>query len=80
MNLKKKEKKIIIVCGGKGKRMGKITTESQEVSGMLNTFFIEVIKNHKMVASNFLLEFLDLLSRFFTCKNINFSDLNLKQS
>ena len=25
MNLKKKEKKIIIVCGGKGKRMGKIT-------------------------------------------------------
>ena len=25
MNLKKTEKKIIIVCGGKGKRMGKIT-------------------------------------------------------
>ncbi len=38
-----------VVAKSLGKRMGKITTESQEVSGMLNTFFIEVIKNHKII-------------------------------
>tara|TARA_E500000178_G_scaffold274129_1_gene272637 strand:- start:1649 stop:3379 length:1731 start_codon:yes stop_codon:yes gene_type:complete len=32
-----------------GKRIGKVTTQSQEVSGFLNSFFIEIIKNHKIV-------------------------------
>ena len=32
-----------------GKRIGKVTTESQEVSGFLNSFFIEIIKNHKII-------------------------------
>ena len=32
-----------------GKRIGKVTTESQEASGHLNTFFLEVIKNHKII-------------------------------
>ena len=31
-----------------GKRIGKVTTESQEVSGFLSSFFIEIIKNHKI--------------------------------
>ena len=32
-----------------GKRVGKVTTQSQEVSGFLNSFFIEIIKNHKII-------------------------------
>ena len=32
-----------------GKRIGKVTTQSQEVSGFLNSFFIEIIKNHKII-------------------------------
>ena len=32
-----------------GKRMGKITTEAQEASGLLNSFFIEIFKNHKII-------------------------------
>ena len=32
-----------------GKRIGKVTTESQEASGYLHTFFLEVIKNHKII-------------------------------
>ena len=32
-----------------GKRIGKVTTESQEASGILNTFFLEIIKNHKII-------------------------------
>ena len=32
-----------------GKRIGKVTTESQEVSGFLSSFFIEIIKNHKVI-------------------------------
>jgi len=32
-----------------GKRMGKITTEAQEKSGFLNTYLIELFKNHKLI-------------------------------
>ena len=32
-----------------GKRIGKVATESQEVSGLLSTFFLEIIKNHKII-------------------------------
>ena len=32
-----------------GKRMGKITTEAQEKSGFLNTYLIELFKNHKLM-------------------------------
>jgi len=32
-----------------GKRVGKVTTQSQEISGFLNSFFIEIIKNHKII-------------------------------
>ncbi len=32
-----------------GKRIGKVTTESQEVSGFLNSFFLEIIRNHKII-------------------------------
>ena len=32
-----------------GKRIGKVTTESQEVFGSLNSFFLEIIKNHKII-------------------------------
>ena len=32
-----------------GKRIGKVTTESQEVAGFLSSFFIEIIKNHKVI-------------------------------
>jgi len=32
-----------------GKRMGKITTEAQESSGFLTTYFVELFKNHKLI-------------------------------
>ena len=32
-----------------GKRIGKVATESQEVSGLLSTFFLEIIKNLKII-------------------------------
>ncbi len=32
-----------------GKRIGKVTTESQEISGFLNSFFLEIIRNHKII-------------------------------
>ncbi len=32
-----------------GKRIGKVTTESQVVSGELTSFFLEIIKNHKII-------------------------------
>ena len=32
-----------------GKRIGKVATESQVVSGELTTFFLEIIKNHKII-------------------------------
>ncbi len=32
-----------------GKRMGKVTTQAQEASGLLNSFFLEVFKNHKII-------------------------------
>ena len=32
-----------------GKRIGKVTTESQVASGLLNTFFLEIIKNHRII-------------------------------
>ena len=32
-----------------GKRIGKVTTESQEIAGFLSSFFIEIIKNHKVI-------------------------------
>tara|TARA_Y100001935_G_C17308292_1_gene513901 strand:- start:301 stop:2037 length:1737 start_codon:yes stop_codon:yes gene_type:complete len=32
-----------------GKRIGKITKESQEVAGKVNSFFLDVIKNHKLI-------------------------------
>ena len=31
-----------------GKRIGKVSTESQEVSGLLSTFLLEIIKNLKL--------------------------------
>eukprot|EP00918_Siedleckia_nematoides_P083670 GHVU01183392.1.p2 GENE.GHVU01183392.1~~GHVU01183392.1.p2 ORF type:complete len:144 (-),score=11.65 GHVU01183392.1:39-470(-) len=32
-----------------GKRMGKVVTEAQEKSGFLNTYLIELFKNHKLI-------------------------------
>ena len=32
-----------------GKRIGKVSTESQEIAGFLSSFFIEIIKNHKVI-------------------------------
>ncbi len=32
-----------------GKRMGKITTEAQQSSGFLTTYFVELFKNHKLI-------------------------------
>tara|TARA_B100000795_G_scaffold265595_1_gene247620 strand:+ start:906 stop:2645 length:1740 start_codon:yes stop_codon:yes gene_type:complete len=32
-----------------GKRMGKIVTEAQEKSGFLNSYLIEIFKNHKLI-------------------------------
>ena len=32
-----------------GKRIGKVTTQSQEIAGFLSSFFIEIIKNHKVI-------------------------------
>mgnify|MGYP001423770074 CR=1 FL=1 len=32
-----------------GKRIGKVTTQSQEISGFLNSFFLEIIRNHKII-------------------------------
>ena len=32
-----------------GKRMKKVSTEAQERSGLLNTFLIEIFKNHKLI-------------------------------
>src|SRR6056300_101288 len=32
-----------------GKRVGKVTTEAQEKSGFLNTYLIELFKNHKLI-------------------------------
>ncbi len=32
-----------------GKRIGKVSTQAQEASGLLNSFFLEVFKNHKII-------------------------------
>ncbi len=32
-----------------GKRIGKVSTQAQEASGILNSFFLEVFKNHKII-------------------------------
>tara|TARA_B100000029_G_scaffold139059_1_gene134137 strand:- start:9843 stop:11579 length:1737 start_codon:yes stop_codon:yes gene_type:complete len=32
-----------------GKRIGKVTTQAQEISGRVNTFFLEMLKNHKLI-------------------------------
>ena len=32
-----------------GKRVGKITTQAQEVAGEVNSFFLEIIKNHQII-------------------------------
>ena len=32
-----------------GKRIGKVTTEAQEKSGFLNSYLIEIFKNHKLI-------------------------------
>ncbi|MDB2515347.1 ABC transporter transmembrane domain-containing protein, partial [Candidatus Pelagibacter bacterium] len=32
-----------------GKRVGKVTTEAQEKSGLFNTYLIEIFKNHKLI-------------------------------
>ena len=32
-----------------GKRMGKVTTEAQEKSGILSSYLLEIIKNHKII-------------------------------
>ena len=32
-----------------GKRVGKVSTEAQEKSGLLNTYLIEIFKNHKLI-------------------------------
>ena len=32
-----------------GKRMGKVTTEATEKSGLLTTFLVEIFKNHKLI-------------------------------
>ena len=38
-----------IVAKSLGKRMGKVVTEAQENSGFLNTYLIEIFKNHKLI-------------------------------
>ena len=38
-----------IVAKSLGKRMGKVVTEAQEKSGFLNTYLIEIFKNHKLI-------------------------------
>ena len=32
-----------------GKRMGKITTQTQEQSGKFNSYIVEIFKNHKII-------------------------------
>ena len=32
-----------------GKRMGKITTQAQEEAGKLNSYILEIFKNHKII-------------------------------
>ena len=32
-----------------GKRISKVTTEAQEKSGLLNSYLIEIFKNHKLI-------------------------------
>ena len=32
-----------------GKRVGKVTTEAQEISGFLTTYLVELFKNHKLI-------------------------------
>ncbi len=32
-----------------GKRVGKITTQAQETAGLVNSFFLDIIKNHKII-------------------------------
>ena len=32
-----------------GKRVGKVTTEAQQKSGILNTYLVELFKNHKLI-------------------------------
>ena len=32
-----------------GKRVGKVTTEATEKSGLLTTYLIEIFKNHKLI-------------------------------
>ena len=32
-----------------GKRIGKITTQAQEVVGVVNSYLLDVIKNHKII-------------------------------
>jgi len=32
-----------------GKRMGKVTTQAQERSGLLNSYLLEIMKNHKII-------------------------------
>ena len=38
-----------ILAKSLGKRMGKVVTEAQEKSGFLNTYLIEIFKNHKLI-------------------------------
>jgi len=38
-----------IIAKSLGKRMGKVVTEAQEESGFLNTYLIEIFKNHKLI-------------------------------
>ena len=38
-----------IVAKSLGKRMGKVVTQAQEKSGFLNTYLIEIFKNHKLI-------------------------------
>ena len=38
-----------VVAKSLGKRMGKVVTEAQENSGFLNTYLIEIFKNHKLI-------------------------------
>ena len=32
-----------------GKRMWKVSTQAQETSGFLNTYLVEIFKNHKLI-------------------------------
>ena len=38
-----------VVAKSLGKRMGKVVTQAQEKSGFLNTYLIEIFKNHKLI-------------------------------